>query len=172
MGLYTYCPRCGAHLMSNNSAYVCNKCDLSLYENPKAAVAVIFFDEFGKMIVGKRAFEPEKGKFDCVGGFLDKGETFEEAAIREISEEVGLRRNSYNELRYVGSVHNLYEWKGEQIPVASVYFATTLKRGVSLSPADDIKSIHSFEKGSIPDDAQCAWTGMQDMLKRAIQMLD
>jgi ADP-ribose pyrophosphatase YjhB (NUDIX family) len=167
MSLYAYCPRCGAILSPVKSSYVCKQCDLSVYENPKAAVAIIFYDEFGKMVLGKRACMPEKGKYDCIGGFLDKSETFEEAALREIAEEAGLKRESYGELMYVGSVHNLYEWKGEQIPVASVYFVAKLVKGAKLNPADDVASVHAFEKDAIPNDLQCAWPGMHDMLKRS-----
>jgi ADP-ribose pyrophosphatase YjhB (NUDIX family) len=57
-----------------------------------AVDCIIFgFDEEGlKVLLIKRDFEPEKGKWSLVGGFLKKEETLEEAATRILKLYTGL----------------------------------------------------------------------------------
>lgn len=49
-----------------------------------------FDDEELKLLVIKRDFEPEKGKWSLMGGFLQKNETLDDAAIRVLHELTGL----------------------------------------------------------------------------------
>ncbi|MBD3389792.1 NUDIX domain-containing protein [Candidatus Micrarchaeota archaeon] len=46
--------------------------------------------ENGKILLIKRGREPDKGKWALPGGFVDRGETAEEACVREVEEETGL----------------------------------------------------------------------------------
>lgn len=56
---------------------------------PKLTVdAVIILN--GKIVLIKRKRPPYKGKFALPGGFVDIGETTEEAVAREVLEETGL----------------------------------------------------------------------------------
>lgn len=57
-----------------------------------AVDCIIFgFDEEDlKVLLIKRGFEPERGKWSLVGGFLTQGETLEEAAIRILNLYTGL----------------------------------------------------------------------------------
>ena len=52
-------------------------------------IAGVFIERDGKILLHKRAFEP-KGKWDCIGGYVEEGETIEDAAKREAKEETGL----------------------------------------------------------------------------------
>ena len=45
----------------------------------------------GKVLLVKRAFPPNKGKWAFPGGLIELGESAQEAAVREIREETGLR---------------------------------------------------------------------------------
>ncbi|HEY3403818.1 MAG TPA: NUDIX domain-containing protein [Ohtaekwangia sp.] len=58
-------------------------------ERPNVGVGVIIENNEGKILIGKR-----KGShspfYSIPGGHLESGETFEEAAIKEIEEETGL----------------------------------------------------------------------------------
>ncbi|OGH10515.1 MAG: hypothetical protein A2857_04385 [Candidatus Levybacteria bacterium RIFCSPHIGHO2_01_FULL_36_15] len=44
----------------------------------------------GKILLGLRDLEPDRGKWALFGGFLDWNETIEEAILREIKEEAGV----------------------------------------------------------------------------------
>ena len=51
----------------------------------------------GKMLIARRADEgPFKGKWAFIGGRVEEGETFEQAAIRETREETDLEEKTAN----------------------------------------------------------------------------
>ncbi|NLP56880.1 NUDIX domain-containing protein [Lutibacter sp. B1] len=69
-----------------------------------AVDCIIFgFDQKGlKILLIKRDFEPEKGKWSLIGGFLKKSETFDNAAIRILNRLTGFI-NIYMEQLYTFS---------------------------------------------------------------------
>lgn len=54
-----------------------------------AGAKVMVIDKDTILLV-KRARDPSKGTWDFPGGLLEKGETLEQCAIREVKEETGL----------------------------------------------------------------------------------
>jgi ADP-ribose pyrophosphatase YjhB (NUDIX family) len=65
---------------------VCQKCDFVDYQNPKiVAGSVVLKDD--KILLCKRAIEPRKGFWTLPAGFMELGESVEEAAQREAQEE-------------------------------------------------------------------------------------
>lgn len=56
---------------------------------PKVGIGVIVHRN-GKILVGRRLSNHGAGTWQIPGGHLESGETFEEAAIREVREETGL----------------------------------------------------------------------------------
>lgn len=59
-------------------------------ETPKLMVDVVITADDGKAVLIRRASEPYAGRWALPGGFVEVGETVEEAAIREAAEETGL----------------------------------------------------------------------------------
>ena len=65
---------------------VCQRCDFIDYQNPKiVAGSVVLKDD--KILLCKRAIEPRKGFWTLPAGFMELGESVEEAAQREAKEE-------------------------------------------------------------------------------------
>ena len=58
---------------------------------PRVAVDVVIRFPDGKFVLVKRRYPPFKGFWAIPGGFVEYGETVEEAAVREALEETGLR---------------------------------------------------------------------------------
>ena len=88
-----FCARCGGTLESRllkatePERLVCARCSFVHYIDPKVAIIA---DEQGRIVLVKRAIEPGYGKWVFPGGFIDRGETVEAAALREAREECGL----------------------------------------------------------------------------------
>lgn len=65
---------------------VCQRCDFIDYQNPKiVAGSVVLKDD--RILLCKRAIEPRKGFWTLPAGFMELGESVEEAAMREAQEE-------------------------------------------------------------------------------------
>jgi ADP-ribose pyrophosphatase YjhB (NUDIX family) len=66
----------------------CADCGFVAYENPKiVAGAVVAVD--GRILLCRRAIEPRRGFWTIPAGYMELGETIEEAAKREAREEAG-----------------------------------------------------------------------------------
>ena len=64
----------------------CADCGFVAYENPKIVTgSVVLVD--GKVMLCRRAIEPRRGFWTIPAGYMELGETVEEAAIREAREE-------------------------------------------------------------------------------------
>ena len=89
-----YCPSCAAVLQPQEVAGrqrpVCPQCSRVVYYDPKVAAASII-ERDGKVLMVRRAIEPGYGLWSIPGGYVDRGEVVEEAAVREVWEETGLQ---------------------------------------------------------------------------------
>lgn len=86
----SYCGRCGAKTERSTieRAMICPKC--GLIEYPKICPAIITaISHNGKLLMARH--QRSTGRFSLIAGFVEIGETFEEAVKREAMEEVGLK---------------------------------------------------------------------------------
>lgn len=118
---FNFCPSCGSSDLNFNrpKKMSCSNCGFSYYQNNAAAVAVIIETEKGILCVN-RANEPGKGMMDLPGGFIDPGENAEQAAIREIFEELQIKIVS---LKYITSAPNRYPFKGTLYNTCDLFFS-------------------------------------------------
>ncbi|EGH32077.1 NUDIX hydrolase [Pseudomonas syringae pv. japonica str. M301072] len=69
---------------------VCGGCQYIHYVNPKIIAGCIIEQE-GKYLLCQRAIPPRPGTWTLPAGFMESGETTEQAALREVWEETGVR---------------------------------------------------------------------------------
>ena len=88
-----------------------------------------------------RARDPGKGKFGMPGGFVDAGESLEEALKREVLEEVNLHATS---ITYLASFPNSYAYKGVVSAVTDAFFVCRVNSFDSLVVQDGEVSDYHF----------------------------
>lgn len=89
---YRFCPRCGGGLEQRTikpgepKRLICAACSFIFYQDPKVVAGTIFTVD-GDIVLLKRGIEPAMGKWVFPGGYVDRGESVREAAVRETREE-------------------------------------------------------------------------------------
>lgn len=138
--LFRHCPRCGvAHPGPvGGNPFHCPACGLNLFFNPTVAAAAFVFDADRRALLIRRAKEPAKGKFAIPGGFIDAGETAEDALRREVREEVGV---GIEAVRYLGSFVNHYQYRDVTYPVVDLVFAAWAVDPELARPLDAVAGI-------------------------------
>jgi NAD+ diphosphatase len=131
-----YCPKCGAAALRpvGSKLLRCGACGFELYLNVAAAVAGVIVDEQGRMVVLVRGKEPGQGQWDLPGGFVDPGDTAEEALRREVREEIGLEVTA---MRYLGSWPNVYEYMGVRYRTLDMGFVCEVMEVSRARPRED-----------------------------------
>ena len=90
---YIYCPRCAAPLVEkyiyNTVRPTCPQCNFILFLEPKL-VAVVVIQRENTVLLARRNMEPALGMWSFIGGYVDRGEKVEDAALREVKEETNL----------------------------------------------------------------------------------
>lgn len=97
---HKFCGSCGGLTIrqKHNKFVFCNKCNLEIY--PQIAPSVIVRIHRGDDILMARGVNFIKGAWGLVAGFVEIGESLEQAACREVQEEVGIKIKN---IRYWGS---------------------------------------------------------------------
>jgi len=145
---FRFCPVCGGGLESRllrsgePERLVCTRCGYVLYLDPKVAVGTIIRDDRDQIVLVRRAIEPGYGKWVFPGGYVDRGEEVQAAALREAREETGL------EIR-IDHLINVFSYPG-RAPVIIVYAATMT--GGCLACDDESLEAKFFTAEAIPWD--------------------
>jgi ADP-ribose pyrophosphatase YjhB (NUDIX family) len=147
---FNYCPSCSSANFeyTNNFKFCCKDCDFVLYHNIAAAVALVFTFE-DKILFTVRNVDPDKGKWDLPGGFIDPNETAEEAACREIKEELGIEILT-SELKYITTSPNNYLYKNVPYRTMDIFYECPLKSDViSINAEDEIQELIWVKRSEI-----------------------
>ncbi len=95
------CPRCGAPTVVAAGGHLrrCPADGSEHYPRTDPAVIMLVRDDDDRCLLGRQASWPT-GRFSTLAGFVEPGESLEQAVAREVAEEVGV---AVTEVRYVGS---------------------------------------------------------------------
>jgi len=87
---HRYCPRCGGGLVVSGGGYVltCEQCGRQQFPRTDPAVIMLVTDG-ERALLGRQPSWPP-GRFSTLAGFVDPGESLEQAVAREVMEEAGV----------------------------------------------------------------------------------
>ncbi len=144
-----YCSNCGSPDIvykipenDNFKRWVCLKCGKVFYENPRVIVGCLVTDG-NRILLCKRAIQPQYGLWNLPAGFLENHERAEEGAKRETYEESGAAVE-------IVKLHALYS-----LPVVNqvyLHFLARFKRSSRIGPTKESLEVRFFDPSDIPWD--------------------
>ena len=140
---FKMCPMCGSKKIENhgNRKWICPDCGFDLYCNVAAAVGFVIRDLQNNVLFEVRAKDPRKGFLALPGGFVDFGESAEEAVVRECREEIGVPVEG---AEFLCTAPNTYEYKDIEYKTCDIFFVAELPP--QFDTIDDfIKSLKAEE---------------------------
>ena len=156
---FRFCPLCGGGLEKRRvkdlepERLVCMQCNFIYYLDPKVAAATVTLMD-DRIVLVKRSIPPGYGKWVIPGGFVDRGETLEEAAIRETREETNLSVR-------ITSLLNVYSYPGSTVIV--VAFQAEAVSGIPAA-CDESLDLRLYTYEEIPW-SELAFPSTRDALK-------
>lgn len=142
-----FCSECGAPVErripdgDNRERDVCAACATVFYSNPKMVVGCLPEWE-DKILLCRRAIEPQYGKWTLPAGFMENHETTEQGALRETMEEAG------------ASVEALHLYTLCNLPHISQVYLMFRARLLNLdfAPGEESLEVRLFAEQDIPWD--------------------
>lgn len=96
-----YCPRCGAQMSEHHTltARECPACHNLVFPRIEPCIITVVSRADGKILLAKHV-QRNTNIYACIAGFIEAGETVEQAVAREVMEETGL---NIKNIHYYGS---------------------------------------------------------------------
>ena len=129
------------------------------YKSPKLTTDGAILKD-NKILLIKRKNEPFKGKWALPGGFIEYGEKVEDAVVREVVEETGIK-TAIKDLIGIYSDPNR-DPRGHTI---TVVYLLSIKGGV-LKAEDDAADAKFFDINNLPELAYDHGIIIEDVLRR------
>jgi len=141
-----YCLMCGTPLEARHhedrDRPTCPGCGFIHYLDPKVAVAVVLGDDRG-VLLGRRCIDPGSGRWSFPAGYVNRGEVLEEAAVREVLEELGVAV-------MLRGIVGVYSERGE--PVVLVVYAGEIEAGEPHPDGHEVSEVRTFALDALPED--------------------
>lgn len=159
---YHFCPQCASPLHvekhGDMQVQVCTQ-GHPLYKNQCVTTSgVVIRDE--KMLMVRRAIEPQKGWLDLFGGYVEADEKPTAGMMRETKEELGV---GCRVIRLLGAYGpDTYPYKGIVSYNLALIYLVELNEG-EIRPQDDVASIEWIPLSQLPQ-GQMAFTSQNDFL--------
>lgn len=87
-----YCSSCGNHMKVFRGGIMrkCLSCKLEHFPRTDPVVIMLVYKD-NRCVLGQTRLRQKNGFYSCLAGFMDQGESIEEAVKREVKEESGLQ---------------------------------------------------------------------------------
>lgn len=144
-----FCGRCGAATRNEAGGYrrVCSACAHTYFPRTDPVVIMLAIDEDGdRCLLGRSPHFPP-GMYSCLAGFLEPGETMEQAVRRETFEEAGIEIGA---VRY----HACQPWPMPHTLMVGFYAqATSLTIDADMQELEDCRWFTRAEAAAMLDAA-------------------
>jgi 8-oxo-dGTP diphosphatase len=155
-----FCPRCGQPAtVAYPRSISCPSCGYGAYYNPKPVAAAIPTTPDGNIILLRRAFDPGKDLWTFPGGFVDLGESVEQAAHRETQEELEIAMQ-------ITQLVGVYSRPEDRVIL--IVFAATTDETPQTTP--EALQVQAFPPDEIPWQELAFWSttnALKDFLARS-----
>ena len=138
---HRFCANCGAPTESRDAGHErhCPACDAHHFPRTDPVVIVRVTDDRDRLLLGRQGRWPE-GRFSLLAGFVEPGETLEEAVRREVAEESGV---GLGEVSYIAS----QPWP---FPSSLMLGFSALATGGEPAPGDnELAEVRWFERDEV-----------------------
>ena len=143
-----FCPRCGQPAtVAYPRSITCPSCGYGAYYNPKPVAAAIPTTPENHIILLQRGFDPGKDLWTFPGGFVDLGESVQQAARREAREELEIAITITN---LVG----VYSRSEDRVIL--IVFAATTEQTPQTTP--EATEVRAFPPAQIPWSHLAFWS--------------
>ncbi|UCH97546.1 MAG: NUDIX domain-containing protein, partial [Candidatus Aminicenantes bacterium] len=163
MRIKRFCYVCGSRLteklIEGCNRLFCPQCQYPVYENPLPATAAVVINEAHEILLVKRNVEPKAGQWCLPGGFVEMGESPEDACLRELKEETGLEGEIDQWAGNVLSESPVYRW------VIVMGYSIRNFRG-RLRAGDDCSEAVFFKYETMPE---IAFRSHRQILKNVLE---
>lgn len=157
---WTYCPRCRSELERGRGSVQCQVCGFREYASSVPTASALVVDDEGRVLLARRAGEPDAGKWDLPGGFLDEGEHPRDGLVRELREETGLEVEPG---AFFDVVMDRYGDGPDAHATLNLYWLARVVSGVERA-ADDVAELRWFRRGELPGSDELAFANNERVL--------
>ena len=144
---WKYCPLCAAPIRRESECAVCPACGFVGYATSAPTAAAVIADEHGRVLLARRAVEPEQGKWDLPGGFLHEGEDPIDGLRRELREETSIE---IEPLEFLGAWIDHYGTDPGAVATLNLYWLARTDN-THLQPADDVAELVWYSPNQLPE---------------------
>jgi ADP-ribose pyrophosphatase YjhB (NUDIX family) len=161
---WKHCPRCGTGLepLDGGARIECPECGFRAYASSKPTASGLVLGDDGRILLARRAQEPDRGKWDLPGGFLNEGEEPRDGLRRELMEEASLE---VEPLEFFDVVVDRYGEGDDSQWTLNLYWTCRVLRG-EPKPADDVAELRWFARDELPPPAELAFRNNVKVLSR------
>jgi ADP-ribose pyrophosphatase YjhB (NUDIX family) len=164
LATWRHCPRCGVGLepLEGGARIECPVCGLRHYATSKPTASALVEDDSGRLLLARRAIEPDEGKWDLPGGFLEEGEDPRAGLQRELREETGLE---VEPLEFFDVVVDRYGDDEDAQHTLNLYWTCRVVSGTA-APADDVAELRWFQRRELPSREDLAFRNNAVVISR------
>lgn len=140
----TFCGACGGRLDDARPHPRCTACGALAFRDPKVGAGAVVFDGAGRLLLVRRAVDPQRGRWALPAGFVDADEDPRAAVAREVREETGL-------VVEVGRVVDVYAGGGLGGGASFFLAFEACVVGGALQAGDDADDARFFAAHELPE---------------------